>query len=491
MASSVTATLIVSIQALVLVPIYLHYVGPKLYGAWVASGDLFFYLNTLEFGIPNLMIQRIGASVGKGDLPAVGRWTASGLLMLIASGGILSALCIFLSPHLAGWFKLDGEAAATLAPCFLLAGVAAALNLANQAFVALARGLQDTVYQNVAVVVSAVVGFLVALVSVMHGAGLYSIPASLLARSLTSVAFSIAFWYRHVPQVIRNHFGPDRTTFRSIFQLSPLTALGTLGYTTGTQSENLLIGLILGPAAVVPLTVTRRGADVLRNMIDMMTHASFGAFSHLFASPERTKAPSVYHELTHLRASIAVVAAAGYMSLNHIFVKIWVGEAYYAGWAVTALIALNFLLSGQSYLVNSLYRATGHITTGAVLLICEAACRVPLAALGAAHIGLAGPQAAGIVTSIGSLTIASMLCRRVWRQMNISITRKLFPQFVLYAAIMALSLACCFVAKAEIGKGPLVLGWTVLATLSLVALWAQPSIKSVVPSLLRRRELSL
>ncbi len=171
MTSSGAATFVVSIQALVLMPLYLRFVGPRLYGAWVASGDLFFYLNTLEFGIPNLMIQRIGASFARRDLAAVGRWTASGLAILAGGAAVLMALCFPLAQRLPGWFNLDARAAATLSRCFLLGGTVAALTLVNQAFVALARGLQDTAYQNVSTVVSSLLGFGAAIGSVFCGAG--------------------------------------------------------------------------------------------------------------------------------------------------------------------------------------------------------------------------------------------------------------------------------------------------------------------------------
>ncbi len=32
-------TLIVTVQAAVLIPLYINHIGPRLYGAWLASGD--------------------------------------------------------------------------------------------------------------------------------------------------------------------------------------------------------------------------------------------------------------------------------------------------------------------------------------------------------------------------------------------------------------------------------------------------------------------
>ncbi len=482
--SSAVATFIVSIQALILMPLYLRFVGPKMFGAWLASGDLFFYLNALEFGIPNLMIQRIGASLARHDLPAVGRWTASGLAILGGGATILFVLCFALAHRLPGWFNVVGDDAVILTRCFLLGGAAAALTLLNQAFVALARGLQDTQYQNASAVVSSLFGFGAALGSVLHGAGLYSIPVSLGVRALCSAAFSVAFWFRKVPAAVRTNFVPDRTTLKTLLQLSPLTALGSLCYTASTQSENLLVGLIAGTDAAIVLSLTRRGAEVLKNLIDMIAHASFGAFSHLVVSPQRQKSAAVFDELIGLRLGVAVMGAAGYMALNETFVRIWVGSSYYGGWTVTALIALNLIFSGQSYLVNTLYRATGHITSGSLLLVAEALFRLPLAAAGTSLFGLVGLQAAAVVTALGSLTAGSLLCRRVWRKMTAETPKKGGYPYASHSAVFALGFICCLAAwQAGGGLGLLLPAWGLLGMACIYLVRTNPFLRDMLSSL--------
>jgi hypothetical protein len=47
-------TLLVSLQAVLLVPFVLRTVGPAVYGAWLASGDLLNWIQVLDLGLPNL-----------------------------------------------------------------------------------------------------------------------------------------------------------------------------------------------------------------------------------------------------------------------------------------------------------------------------------------------------------------------------------------------------------------------------------------------------
>ena len=59
-------TLIVTVQAAVLIPLYINHIGPRLYGAWLASGDFLVWMQAFDLGLPNLMIQRIAMAYGKG-----------------------------------------------------------------------------------------------------------------------------------------------------------------------------------------------------------------------------------------------------------------------------------------------------------------------------------------------------------------------------------------------------------------------------------------
>ena len=65
------STLIASIQSVILIPLHIAHIGPRLYGAWLGSGDILVWMQAFDFGLPNLMIQRIGEAHGRGDAAQV------------------------------------------------------------------------------------------------------------------------------------------------------------------------------------------------------------------------------------------------------------------------------------------------------------------------------------------------------------------------------------------------------------------------------------
>jgi hypothetical protein len=196
--------LVVSIQAVVLIPLYLQAIGPRLYGAWLGSGDILIWMQALDFGIPNLMIQRIGAAHGRNDSSAVGHYFATGALALGLVAMVLCAGGIALSFALPQWMGLHGLEAQTLQSCFAIGVVASALNVFMNSVVGYSRGVQDTVAMNAVQVASSIAGFAVSLILLAINQGLWAIALGLLVRSLVFSIGSLVF----VASAIRSGLAP-------------------------------------------------------------------------------------------------------------------------------------------------------------------------------------------------------------------------------------------------------------------------------------------
>jgi O-antigen/teichoic acid export membrane protein len=399
LASSSLTTAIASLQALVLVPLYLDAIGARMYGAWAATGDVLLWMNSLEFGVPNLLIQRIGAADGRGDRQAAGQWFAAGVVVMAALSAGLAGMGLAVAPRIGHWMGLAGEEAELLARCFRLGVVAGGLLMLNSAFLALARGMQDAYWQNIGMVAGTVLGFGTSLAAILKGAGLWAIPCGLLVRSVVMLGCGLAFaWTRfRVWGVAGRLWNPG--IWGELLRLSPATGVGAVAYTAMTNSEVAIAAMLLRPEAAAVYSVTRKLLEAGRNIIDMLTHATYGAFAHLSGSADHERAAGVYREVLAIRLLAATVVVGGYLIVNGAFVPLWVGAESYGGYALVVALGLGTYAAGTAYLMNSLYRADGAVTAGALLLLAEAVVRVPLMVAGAQWAGLPGIAAAALVTS--------------------------------------------------------------------------------------------
>jgi O-antigen/teichoic acid export membrane protein len=399
---SLAGTLIVSVQAVVLIPLYIHYVGPKLYGAWLGSGDILVWLQTLDLGLPNLMIQRIGAAHSRGDRDTVGAWLASGTLVL----GIVSVLILgaglAVAPALPSLMHVAGEEGRRLSACFSAAAAAASVVLFTSAFVGFSRGILATAAMNGLQVASAAVGFAVSLVLVIGGQGLWSIPLGMAARAAVGLIGSLLIVRYHVKRGEAGAPALRASIVREFTAVSPATGSGGLAYVLMNHSETAIVAMVVGPAAAAAYGVTRKAADLGRTLLDTIGAASYGSFAHLVGASSGARALEVHREISSVRTGAAVVFAAIYASVNASLVSVWVGPGQFAGTWVTNLVALQVIVVGGSYLVNYLYRATGQVVRGSWALVAEAACRVPLMVALVGWFGSAGVPAAGIATGLVS-----------------------------------------------------------------------------------------
>jgi O-antigen/teichoic acid export membrane protein len=397
---SAANTVVVSIQAVVLIPMYLHYAGPRLYGAWLASGDLLTWIQILDFGIPNLLIQRVGAAAGSGDHRAAGQWFTTGSVVIAGVAASLTAAGLGVSFLLPGLFPCSEPEALALSGCFALGSVAAGMSLLNNAFVGLARAVQDTVFVNVTTLVGSVAGFAVSFGALLSGAGLWAVAYGLLVRSGISLLGGLGYAMILAPASLRAHRGFDAGVFREYLRAMPATGAGGLAYSLMTQSETILVALVTRPEIAMVYNLTKKGADLAKGFVDMIGFASYGGFAHLVASSAPSAARSVYFEIRALRLVAAFAVAVPFAGLNASLMSLWVGAPQYGGLVLTALFAVQLIATGDSYLVNFLYRATGSVERGSWILVAEACLRVPLMLAGLLVSGLPGVPAAAILVSI-------------------------------------------------------------------------------------------
>jgi O-antigen/teichoic acid export membrane protein len=395
---SSTNTLIVSIQAVVLIPLYLSAVGPRLYGAWLGSGDFLVWMQAFDLGLSNLMIQRIGAAHGHGDSKLVAEYFATGMATMAVVASAIGLAAFGLSFMLPGWMGLSGDEAHTLHWCFVVGVGASTVNVFNNSIVGFSRGIQDTAFMNAIMVGSALAGFATSLGLVLAGWGLWAIALGLVARAAVSLIGSTLFAAMRLRRGLIRFFRVRGHILREFLSISPATALGGISYAVMNQSETALVAIFLKPELAAVLNLTRKALEVARSLVDMIASATYGGFAHLVGSDQRHRTLQVLAEISSLRLSLAIVAASAYLAVNASLVSVWVGSYQYGGTLLTILIAIQFIVVGNSFLLNYLYRATGAVMQGSIALAAESLVRVPLMIGLLLLLGLPGIPLAGIVT---------------------------------------------------------------------------------------------
>ena len=197
----------------------------------------------------------------------------------------------------------------------------------------------------------------------------------------------------------------------------PATTLGGIAYGASTNADTALVALLVGPTRAAIYDITSKAARYARAFTDTVSFSVYGSFAHLSGSRERSAAAGVFREVEGLRTNLTMAVVAVVLALNGPFIRIWTGDEFYGGWVLSLWFSLRVLISGWSFLVNYLYRATGAVVGGSLLLAIESGLAL---SAGALALAVSKSETLMVVGMMGvSLPFALFVRRRLLIQLGV------------------------------------------------------------------------
>lgn len=370
-----------------------------MYGAWLAIGEVLLWLLTFDLGLPHLLIQRVGSMHAKGDHKSSGQFFATGVVVLSSVAIVLYLAVYILAPHVCGLF-LTGLDADTLVSTMRLAAVATSVTIVNYAVIGLARAIQETSTVNTANVLGTLAGFAVTYLLLQSGRGLEAIAWGMVVRATIGFLGGLYFvtLSRSVRPIMRA-LGLSSAALRDYREHVPSLLVSGGAYALMTHSHVTIIAFAAGPQMAVVYSVTRRGAELVKAVLDMVTYSCVGGFAHAWAANATERRLHIHSEIVAVYFAVAAGLTAAYVSANSAFVGLWVGDGYFGGLMLTALMGAAVTVSSWSHLELNLLRSTGDIKSASYAMAVECVARVTLMAAFATTLGLIGVPIAVVLTS--------------------------------------------------------------------------------------------
>jgi O-antigen/teichoic acid export membrane protein len=399
------------------------------------------WLQSSDLGLCNLMIQRIGAAHGKDDANAVARNFGTGMVLIFGISLLVGVVGVALSFALPCILRIEGGSAHVVASCFRWGSLACALMLLHFGFLGYFRAVQRTIAINLLSLIGTLLNLVVVVALLRNGWGLNALAAGMVVRSMwmlssSAILFIVAEWKHFSRRTLY-----DTATRRDMINAVPATALGVLAFAVMNSSDSLVVSLILGNATVPAYTFTKKAADVLRSMLDMVAYAAYPGFAHLVGSEQRAKAPAVYRNIMAFFVLISVCAAVGYMTTNHVFVNLWVGNTFYLGGTLTTLFALQMIISSASLLVNYLYRSIDRVVHGSLVFSLEALAKLSAVCVGCYLLGVVGIPVGSIMISLVFI-VANY--RLTFTAMGEAIRKESFSKSIWIVPVICLTLGATY-----------------------------------------------
>ena len=405
--------LAVILLGLWLTPFVLRRVGQHEYGLWLVAGQLLGYLALLDLGVLAILPREVAALSGQANKAKAStdiatllarvrsimrRWQLPGL-------SVACALVWWLLPS--DWSDLR----APLIPIFIVFIVLYPMRI----LLAALQGVQEMPYLAAAQLAGWLLGTASTITLIVMGAGLYSLVVGWIVT--TAVPAGAAWWRaeRHWPRALPSTpHGPASEIFKSSLWLS----VGQVAQVLLAGSDVLLVGRLLGAAAVVPYACTGKLVTVFANHPHLLMHVAQPALAEMRTSESRERLERVATALTQAMLLMSGALVVVILPVNHAFVTWWVGGSQYGGWSLTLAFAAMMVLRHLSVAIIYTLFCFGYERQISLTSLADGLVTVVVTTI---LIWLWGPVGAPLGSIVGVLTVSLPVNgRSMAREMGLS-----------------------------------------------------------------------
>lgn len=394
-----TQVFFVTLNGIILVPLYLKQMSVSLYGAWLAAGSVLTILSVVDLGIGIVLTQQLAGLFGRNDLSGYATTAFTGALGIIPAGAALALLGIALAFVMPSWFQLTSLEGRQLSEAIVLASLAAGFSTIAQTWGALPQSIQRTVGMGIVGNASLVVWIAATVLGLAARLGVVALGLGLLARSVFLASGYLVLIMRHWRMMHAPRPTFSGSVFLDLVKRSAPVLLSRIGGTVGQNAESAITALVISPSAAAILAISSRLAVVVRMVVGLIGSAVFASVSHIYAGgAERTR--DVLKTLFFVSNLLLAIGLGATMAFNGTLVSLWVGADKYGGDALTFLIVLATAVSVIMTLNMNFLQSMGRFRDTSLIDIGEIPLRLLLMVILGARIGINGIVLAGLIATL-------------------------------------------------------------------------------------------
>jgi O-antigen/teichoic acid export membrane protein len=388
------------VSGILMVPLNLRFIPIDMYGAWLASGNVLVWLTAVDPGLSTVLQQLVANAYGRGDRDKISALIWSGIAISAVLVAILGIIGAFLIPELPIILNLPASINwPVLRLACVIELIASVVTIFGFALTSSNIGLQASLGPGLVYVAVNIVSVIVQACLLFGGFGLSAIPWASLVRGSGMLAGSIVYLgYRMRSEKYRVR--PVFSEVKAVLRVVSFTFFGRAANVLSANLDSVFVARILGPGVVPILRLTRSPIDICANFIQRPAAAMAPAVAHVVGAGEVEQKREVLVRFTAMASWTILLACAGFVSLNHAFLRLWVGQRFFAGATVNSALVANCLMMSIVGTMSVLTFALGDIKKSTLISGFQSLLTIGLLYLGARYGGLLGVALAPLTASM-------------------------------------------------------------------------------------------
>ncbi len=405
------------VQGLLLVPLYIIYIGAYNYGLWLATAGVVGMLSAINLGINGLLTQRVSNAYGQNNFEKAGAYFVNGAIINFAISIIFGATGWLLSLWLPQILNISGQETEVLLWGFFIAVAAMSFTIFNECLRSFSLSLLRPVLPMVAMGIGRIAGIVSSIWLLFNDFGLLAIPLGLFVAEGLILILNLANSF-YLIQLLRARIRYNKSIIVDYLRNSPPLFMARFGTTLSQESEPLLVTFFLGPEITAAYMITRRAADMAMQMLSVVAGSILGPFAHLASGTDHKKTARIAVNLLFLSFSLSTIGYGIYVGANYIFVTVWVGENLALSQIVILAIGVAFLGRNIRAMIVQILYGLNDFTYSSVIIVLEGVVRLIISVILISSLGVIGLP---IALAISSFVATGILVLRMKRKLQLNL----------------------------------------------------------------------
>jgi O-antigen/teichoic acid export membrane protein len=381
-----------------LVPFTLQHVGSRLYGFWLASGELLAYAALTEFGVLVTVPWLVAEADGAGDRERMRSLVTTGVAAALVSSAGYAVIVSGLIAALPLIVHLDAfERGAVLGPVLIIAAAGMCVH-PLRVFYSVLMGLQDVRFIGVMDLLSVVFTVATTALLLQAGFGLYGIALGTALPQLVVGLVNLIRVGSIAPDLLRHWRMPAWPAVRALFKEGTGAWMGGWGWRLISATDGLVLAMLGRPTAVTALACTNKLSAALVQLSWVPCDSGLIGLANLAGERQDGRLREAIVVMVRVYLALAGAAACVVLAVNPAFVSRWVGGQLFAGGKANALLALVAIAMTFAHALAVVPSVLGHRLQIGMATFASGIVHVLVAVALGWWLGITGVILAGVVS---------------------------------------------------------------------------------------------
>lgn len=328
-----------------LTPFLLRQLSATHYGIWVLVSSFVAYGSLLNFGMGNALTKYVAEYRSRGEPEQARAVIATSLWLYLGLGLIAILLSVVIAPLYPMIFRVPPEERELAIRLIIIMGVNVGVSIPCAASTSVLMGLQRYDLYNGITLCVTLLSAIATVAVLLLGGGVVAMAAVNIPILLLMQIPAVILIRRAAPELGFGLRGARRSTARQVLSFSSSLFLGDVADRLQTQTDEIVIGVVLAVSAVTPYAIARKLSEGAQMVTESFLKVILPLASELHAVDDRTRLRALYLASTRLTLAIFLSVGCVLLIIPDLILRIWVGEEFVPYAPIVAILTLASLAS--------------------------------------------------------------------------------------------------------------------------------------------------